>query len=141
MAYPQLARARALRLAAGLNPMAGVVEGFRWALLGAAAAPGPMLAVLGAWLVAMLLVSGLDYFRRWKTALRTLSSHERHRHPGRAPEQTLPHRRAASSDTALRDVLSQRGQRTAPAPQTRGNGRQKRRRRSTSGHSETFRSR
>jgi lipopolysaccharide transport system permease protein len=43
--------------------MAGVVEGFRWALLGTANAPGPMLAVSVAVVVA-LLVGGLYYFRR-----------------------------------------------------------------------------
>lgn len=47
----------------GLNPMTGVVEGFRWALLGTENAPGlsllvSILAVVG------LLVSGLFYFRR-----------------------------------------------------------------------------
>ncbi|MFQ5943786.1 MAG: ABC transporter permease, partial [Anaerolineales bacterium] len=46
----------------GLNPMAGVVEGFRWALLGTANAPGPMVAVSVAVVVA-LLVGGLYYFR------------------------------------------------------------------------------
>jgi homopolymeric O-antigen transport system permease protein len=47
----------------GLNPMAGVVEGFRWALLGRAEAPGALLA---ASLVAVVLVlaGGLYYFRR-----------------------------------------------------------------------------
>jgi len=46
----------------GLNPMAGVVEGFRWALLGGPA-PGPLLAV-SAITVAILLLTGLIYFRR-----------------------------------------------------------------------------
>ncbi len=46
-----------------LNPMVGVVDGFRWALLGKAEAPGPMLAV-SSLLVVGLLVSGLFYFRR-----------------------------------------------------------------------------
>ncbi|MCP4423352.1 MAG: ABC transporter permease [Chloroflexi bacterium] len=47
----------------GINPMAGVVEGFRWALLGTETAPGPILIVSS--LVALiLLVSGLFYFRR-----------------------------------------------------------------------------
>jgi homopolymeric O-antigen transport system permease protein len=47
----------------GVNPMAGVVEGFRWALLGT----GPLSATLMAVSVASaaaLLVSGLYYFRR-----------------------------------------------------------------------------
>ena len=47
----------------GLNPMVGVVEGFRWALLGHRAAPGPMLLVSTA-SVLLLLVGGLFYFRR-----------------------------------------------------------------------------
>jgi lipopolysaccharide transport system permease protein len=51
------------RLLYGLNPMAGVVEGFRWALLGTTAAPGRMIAV-SALATAVLLVSGLFYFRR-----------------------------------------------------------------------------
>jgi lipopolysaccharide transport system permease protein len=46
----------------GLNPMVGVVEGFRWALLGTSP-PGPMLAV-SAVVALTLLVSGLFYFRR-----------------------------------------------------------------------------
>jgi lipopolysaccharide transport system permease protein len=46
----------------GLNPMVGVVEGFRWALLGTAP-PGPMLLV-SAVVSVVLLVSGAAYFRR-----------------------------------------------------------------------------
>jgi lipopolysaccharide transport system permease protein len=46
-----------------LNPMVGVVEGFRWALLGVDTQPGPMILVSS--LVAIgLLVSGAFYFRR-----------------------------------------------------------------------------
>ena len=46
----------------GLNPMAGVVEGFRWALLGGTF-PAGMVAVSTV-VAAVLLVSGLFYFRR-----------------------------------------------------------------------------
>ncbi len=47
----------------GINPMAGVVEGFRWALLGTETAPGPMIVV--SCLAALaILVSGAFYFRR-----------------------------------------------------------------------------
>ncbi len=47
----------------GLNPMAGVVEAFRWALLGTETAPGVMIGVSG--LAAVLtLVGGAYYFRR-----------------------------------------------------------------------------
>lgn len=47
----------------GLNPMVGVVEGFRWALLGSGNPPDPMTAISA--LVAIgLLISGAFYFRR-----------------------------------------------------------------------------
>lgn len=46
----------------GLNPMVGVVAGFRWALLGDAPPHGSMLASIVATL--LLLVGGLFYFRR-----------------------------------------------------------------------------
>ena len=49
----------------GLNPMAGVVEGFRWALLGTNP-PGPLLLV-SAIVVVVMLVGGLYYFRRIAT--------------------------------------------------------------------------
>lgn len=51
------------RVLYGLNPMAGVVEGFRWALLGKTAAPGVLIGI-SALIVALILVSGLFYFRR-----------------------------------------------------------------------------
>jgi lipopolysaccharide transport system permease protein len=47
----------------GLNPMAGVVEGFRWALLGAPPPPVPLLAASFC-AVCALLVAGAFYFRR-----------------------------------------------------------------------------
>jgi lipopolysaccharide transport system permease protein len=47
----------------GLNPMVGVVEGFRWALFGSGSGPGPVLAASAA-ISAFLLVSGAFYFRR-----------------------------------------------------------------------------
>jgi lipopolysaccharide transport system permease protein len=47
----------------GLNPMAGVVEGFRWALLGTGHLSPTLLTVSMA-TAALLLVSGLYYFRR-----------------------------------------------------------------------------
>jgi len=47
----------------GLNPMAGVIEGFRWALLGKAQSPGMMLWV-SVVVVAIVLVGGLYYYRR-----------------------------------------------------------------------------
>lgn len=47
----------------GLNPMAGVVEGFRWALLEKSSPPGALLAV-SVVVVILVLVGGLYYFRR-----------------------------------------------------------------------------
>lgn len=46
-----------------LNPMVGVVEGFRWALLGTADAPSPMIGVSAAISIAVF-ISGMYYFRR-----------------------------------------------------------------------------
>ncbi|MFP6905957.1 MAG: ABC transporter permease [Verrucomicrobiota bacterium] len=46
-----------------LNPMAGVVDGFRWALLGTPAPDGLSLAVSLS-VVALVLVSGLYFFRK-----------------------------------------------------------------------------
>jgi lipopolysaccharide transport system permease protein len=54
---------RLLRTLYGINPMTGVVEGFRWALLGTDTAPGPIVIVSSAVALA-LLVSGAFYFRR-----------------------------------------------------------------------------
>ena len=47
----------------GLNPMAGVVEGFRWALLGTGSRPGAMLLTSTA-VTIVLLTSAAFYFRR-----------------------------------------------------------------------------
>lgn len=61
--YPSSKVPEAWRLLYGLNPMAGVVEGFRWALLGHTEPPGPLLGV-SVLSVLLLLVGGLFYFRR-----------------------------------------------------------------------------
>jgi homopolymeric O-antigen transport system permease protein len=47
----------------GLNPMAGVIDGFRWALTGHGSAPGPQMAVSAA-VVLVVLVGGLLFFQR-----------------------------------------------------------------------------
>jgi lipopolysaccharide transport system permease protein len=52
-----------LRTLYGINPMAGVVEGFRWALLGTDTAPGP-ITIVSCLAALALLVSGAFYFRR-----------------------------------------------------------------------------
>jgi lipopolysaccharide transport system permease protein len=47
----------------GLNPMAGVIDGFRWSLTGRGQPPGPTLLV-SATIVVVLLVGGLFFFQR-----------------------------------------------------------------------------
>lgn len=46
----------------GLNPMAGVVDGVRWALLGQAA-PSPLLLATSTAMTLLVLLAGLYYFR------------------------------------------------------------------------------
>jgi lipopolysaccharide transport system permease protein len=66
VAYPSSLLSEPWRTLYGLNPMAGVVEGFRWALLGTATAPGPMIAVSSIAAVG-LLVGGAYFFRRMES--------------------------------------------------------------------------
>lgn len=63
IAYPSSQLPEPFRTLYGINPMAGVVEGFRWALLGTDTAPGPMI-IVSAVAAVTLLVSGTCYFRR-----------------------------------------------------------------------------
>jgi lipopolysaccharide transport system permease protein len=63
IAYPSSLLPEPWRILYGLNPMAGVIDGFRWALLGVASPPGPMLAV-SAVVSVLLLVGGTVYFSR-----------------------------------------------------------------------------
>ncbi|MFL6132955.1 MAG: ABC transporter permease, partial [Nocardioidaceae bacterium] len=56
------------RLLYGLNPMAGAVEGFRWAMLGTSADIGGLVA-LSAVSTVVVLVSGAYYFRRMERGL------------------------------------------------------------------------
>jgi lipopolysaccharide transport system permease protein len=46
----------------GLNPMVGVIEGFRWALLGET--PPSAMIFLSAVMSLVLLITGLYFFRR-----------------------------------------------------------------------------
>jgi lipopolysaccharide transport system permease protein len=63
IAYPSSLLSEPWRTLYGINPMSGVVEGFRWALLDTDTAPGPILIVSG--LAALgLLVGGALYLRR-----------------------------------------------------------------------------
>jgi lipopolysaccharide transport system permease protein len=68
IAYPSSLVDMPWRLLFGLNPMAGVVEGFRWALLGTDTAPGPLIIVSTVTAI-ILLVSGAFYFRKMERVM------------------------------------------------------------------------
>jgi lipopolysaccharide transport system permease protein len=61
--YPVSLAPPSLRALMGLNPMAGVVEGWRWALFGHAA-PGWSMVAVSCAVTVFLLASGALYFRR-----------------------------------------------------------------------------
>lgn len=63
VAYPSSLVPEAWRPLYGLNPMAGVVEGFRWSLLNKSDGPGWLLGV-SVVVVVLVLVGGLHYFAR-----------------------------------------------------------------------------
>lgn len=63
VAYPSGIIPEGLRWVYGLNPMVGVIDGFRWALAGRAA-PAPLTLVVSTAAVLLLLVGGLIYFAR-----------------------------------------------------------------------------
>lgn len=63
IAYPASLLDEPWRTLYGVNPMAGVVEGFRWALLDTDTAPGGMILVSAAAAVVML-ITGAYFFRR-----------------------------------------------------------------------------
>ena len=63
IAYPLTLIHGPWRTVAGINPMTGVIEGFRWAVLGTPTAPWTLIAVSAA-SAAFLLVGGLVYFDR-----------------------------------------------------------------------------
>jgi lipopolysaccharide transport system permease protein len=64
VAYPASLVPERWRLVYALNPLTGVVEGFRWAIVGGPA-PGSMVVVSAA-VVAGLLVAGVLFFRRFE---------------------------------------------------------------------------
>jgi lipopolysaccharide transport system permease protein len=63
IAYPSSLVPERWRLLYALNPMTGVVDTFRWALFGTAPPNGPMMGISFS-VVAILLISGLYYFRK-----------------------------------------------------------------------------
>lgn len=64
IAYSALIFPEGIRPWLGVNPMAGVVQGFRWALLGSQAGQVGHLMLLSFGVVIVLLIGGVEYFRR-----------------------------------------------------------------------------
>ena len=61
--YPSSTLSEPLRTLSAINPMVGVIEGFRWALLHNGSAPWDLIGISAA-SAAVLLVAGLAYFDR-----------------------------------------------------------------------------
>ena len=68
IAYPSSLIPEPWRTLYGINPMASVVEGFRWALLGTETNLGSML-IISILVAVALIISGVYYFRRMETRL------------------------------------------------------------------------
>lgn len=71
IAYPSSLLSEPWRTIYGLNPMTGVVEGTRWALLDTATAPGPIIGASSVAAIAVL-VTGALYFRRMERSFADL---------------------------------------------------------------------
>jgi lipopolysaccharide transport system permease protein len=63
VAYPSSLVPEKWRLLYGLNPMAGVIEGFRWALFGTSQAPD-VVVLISSGVVLVILFGGLMYFQK-----------------------------------------------------------------------------
>jgi lipopolysaccharide transport system permease protein len=68
VAYPSSLVPVKWRWLYGLNPMAGVIDGFRWAITGRGQAPG-LLLLASSGAVAVVLVGGLFFFNRMESTV------------------------------------------------------------------------
>jgi lipopolysaccharide transport system permease protein len=68
VAYPSSLVPAKWRWLYGLNPMAGVIEGFRWSLTGHGNPPGRLMLV-SASVVMVVLLSGTAYFQKMETTV------------------------------------------------------------------------
>jgi len=68
VAYPSSLIPERWRWLYGLNPMAGVIDGFRWAITGRGQAPGLLLLASSA-MVILVLVGGLFFFNRMESTV------------------------------------------------------------------------
>jgi homopolymeric O-antigen transport system permease protein len=68
VAYPSSLVPVRWRWLYGLNPMAGVIDGFRWAITGRGQAPS-LLLLASAFAVALVVLGGLTFFNRMETSV------------------------------------------------------------------------
>jgi lipopolysaccharide transport system permease protein len=68
VAYPSSLIPERWRWLYGLNPMAGVIEGFRWALIGQGSPPNVLLLISVA-AVLLVLLGGIIYFQRMESTI------------------------------------------------------------------------
>ena len=68
VAYPSSLVPVRWRWLYGLNPMAGVIDGFRWAITGRGQAPS-LLLLASAFAVALVVLGGLVFFNRMETSV------------------------------------------------------------------------
>lgn len=68
VAYPSSMVPERYRWVYGLNPMAGVIDGFRWALTGRGQAPGIVL-IASAAMVCVTVLGGLAFFNRMEVSI------------------------------------------------------------------------
>jgi lipopolysaccharide transport system permease protein len=68
VAYPASLIPAKWRWVYGLNPMSGIIEGFRWSLTGRGAPPSRML-IASVIMILAVLVSGLAYFQRMEATI------------------------------------------------------------------------
>jgi len=71
VAYPASLLSEPWKTIYGLNPMVGVVEGFRWILLNSTNPPGTLVLISTA-VATLLLISGLYYFKRMEKSFADL---------------------------------------------------------------------
>ncbi|MFN2627987.1 MAG: ABC transporter permease [Gaiellaceae bacterium] len=64
VAYSALVFPAQYRMWLGINPMAGVVQGFRWTVIGGQAGQVGHLMLLSFGVVVLLLLGGIEYYRR-----------------------------------------------------------------------------
>jgi lipopolysaccharide transport system permease protein len=69
VAYPASLVPAKWRWLYGLNPMAGVIEGFRWSLSGQGGAPPTRLILVSVLIIVAVLVSGLFYFQKMEATI------------------------------------------------------------------------